>query len=132
MTANELRIGNYVTDGLFQYSVVGINFDESIWGSIDKVVNHKKAETEDYYKLGDYHLSIENVQPIPLTEEWLVKFKWQLVRGGNYYINSYFSLSSKCLYYCNDFTGVTIESVHQLQNLYIALTGEELTLKSES
>lgn len=141
MKTTELRLGNYITDGTFQYSVVGINFDESIWGSIDKVVNHVKAETEDYYKQGDYHLNIENVQPIPLTEEWLLKFGFEKVIHA--YVmgihNRIFSglmkfqfdrLLQMWVFSVGKYKDITrIEYVHQLQNLYFALTGDELEIK---
>lgn len=67
-------------------------------------------------------------EPIPLTEEWLLKFGFEYTKL--YYIkydddliiyfdgiDFYFKRSSKSL---------TIKYVHQLQNLYFALTGEEL------
>ena len=33
------------------------------------------------------------------------------------------------IFYRSDYTGVNVKYVHQLQNLYFALTGEELILK---
>jgi hypothetical protein len=74
-------------------------------------------------------------EPIPLTEEWLIKFGFKLNKLGNLCKSSnyqkrwitfkkyqdrwylYLTHNPKCDY------------VHQLQNLYFALTGEELTLK---
>jgi hypothetical protein len=78
-------------------------------------------------------LESNSIKPIPLTKEWLVKFKFEelekdcrtffkkekfkveLSNGGNVYYNRHKFISS----------------VHQLQNLYFALIGEELTFKSE-
>jgi len=65
-------------------------------------------------------------KPIPLTEEWLVKFrfrcydnKWDtdeiiIMKNGDGY-----------LYLANQLH-VNLFYVHQLQNLYFALTGKEL------
>ena len=71
-------------------------------------------------------------EPIPLTEEWLVKFGFinsesdpiYFIKGsvaGNFYTPNYeldWIEQSPC------------DSVHKLQNLYFALTGEELTTQS--
>jgi hypothetical protein len=82
---------------------------------------------------------IENeFKPIPLTEEWLLKFgfKWKgLIAKGRYL--TLFTPCGKAIVYKEShfiFTGVTIEVqtnyVHQLQNLYFALTGKELILNA--
>jgi len=79
------------------------------------------------------------VEPIPLIEEWLVKAGFELLDG--IYYKSMFAYGGD---QCDDFelqifnndenyfavstmeTYIPIEYVHQLQNLYFALTGEEL------
>ena len=73
-------------------------------------------------------------RPIPLTEEWLIKFGF--VRVGMLTMRL-----DKFTCYCEeDYTDnfclgdielfdVVPKYVHQLQNLYFALTGEELTIK---
>ncbi len=112
MKASELRIGNFVRGNL------GNNEIESI-DSLDLFVIN--CENEDEFA------------PIPLTEEWLVRFGFKegttdslkavthasLSRMGNDYM---LYQGHYCLY-------VKIKHVHQLQNLYFALTGEELTIK---
>jgi hypothetical protein len=66
--------------------------------------------------------------PIPLTPEILEKCDWNDYK--KFCINSYFKIDEVGhLYYCGDFTGINIEHLHQLQNLYFALTGKELTFK---
>jgi hypothetical protein len=107
MKASELRIGNYVLD----------SEDENIMmitcgGQIDK-----------------YELA----QPIPLTEEWLLKFGFE--KRNNYYfidtdyrvayIKDHFAISVG-----DDEYGIVlrkIEYVHELQNIYFALIEKELT-----
>jgi len=70
--------------------------------------------------------------PIPLTEEWLLKFgflrtKNKLVlRTGNYNFN--FDGRMFTISHITSSWMTYIEQVHQLQNLYFALTNEELKL----
>jgi hypothetical protein len=74
--------------------------------------------------------------PIPLTEEWLLKFGFEKQQDGDLTIypgkncyafseqwihNGYPTSDSNALMKC--------KYVHQLQNLFFALTGEELTIK---
>ncbi len=88
------------------------------------------------------------MKPIPLTEEWLLKFDMELTDGFSssrkLYLNNYENDISKITYspkegllrLSNGDTKGTlliphIKYVHQLQNIYFALTGKELTFKSE-
>jgi hypothetical protein len=112
MKANELRIGNYVYDTL---------------GKVNKI--DLEAIT---YIVKELH---NQVKPIPLTEEWLFNFGFEIGYNQKKMLDVYckdFGLliersNSNNFYYKN----VNIHSVHQLQNLYFALTGIELTFKSE-
>lgn len=119
MKANELRIGNWYhfadNDGIVYRRV-------------------KEIKQNEFGLFGDYDgVNFEICQPIPLTEEWLVRFGFyknidtELFEKGGYQID----LSVlKCHFYLPDFGDwyKELEYVHQLQNLYFALTGEELTL----
>lgn len=94
--------------------------------------------------------SAEDLTPIPLTEEWLLKFgftshrsimeslaKFEMIsknsdkngywyvyfRQGDETVNDYLHLNDLVLLKRN------LMYVHQLQNLYFALTGEELQIK---
>lgn len=112
MKASELRIGNYVYDTL---------------GKVNKI--DLEAIT---YIVKEPH---NQVKPIPLTEEWLLKFGFEIGYNQKKMLDVYckdFGLliersNSNNFYYKK----VNIHSVHQLQNLYFALTGIELTFKSE-
>lgn len=84
-----------------------------------------------------YHWCDDIMKPIPLTEEWLIKFgfsttQWdnfnshRLMVGDNDYTIVIYS-DGNCE--VGDIVTLKIKSVHQLQNLYFALTGEELTIK---
>lgn len=128
--ASELRIGNWV--------------DVQIKG----LVNPKgayQADVDLLRYLFDNAEAFDQIHPIPLTEEWLVRFGFtpskdlgDLNLGPiNFYRekraygctgkSSHFWLSSGGDDEYYDYP-LTLEYVHQLQNLYFALTGEELTL----
>lgn len=108
--ANELRIGNYVYDTL---------------GKVNKI----NLEAITYIEKEPHN----QVKPIPLTEEWLFKFGFKkkyksyekcdftFLQGG------FDKLAYKLTIIEN-----TPKYVHQLQNLYFALTGDELSLKNNS
>ena len=126
MKANELRIGNYVYDTL---------------GKVNKI--DLEAIT---YIVKEPH---NQVKPIQLTEEWLLKFgfikvtytvslsdggmpyHYELEGQGNhwrlYFDGRFFAFNERKLNLHLSHN----RYVHQLQNLYFALTGEELILKSE-
>ncbi len=135
MNSLELRLGNFI-----RFSDDGTIFEV---GSIELNGFTVKNENETTW--------IESVefQPIPLTEEWLLKFGFEKTEGMH--INSYklviniispdekiyLILSSHNYYwigqsYKTDSVDVglgKLDYVHQLQNLYFALTGKELTIK---
>lgn len=113
MKANELRIGNLV-----RTVVAHIDFEVDIETFTD-ILNG-------------------SIEPIPLTEEWLERFgckkqtssakgigefDWYELPNG---MDLVWVLSSKCWVRIETVESVTIKHVHQLQNLYFALTGEEL------
>lgn len=71
-------------------------------------------------------------EPIPLTEEWLLKFGFEK-NTGDYFLGC-FSMrivgKEMIWFVCNDGDfSQQVKYVHQLQNLVYALTGEELTIK---
>ncbi len=122
---NELRIGNYVMTGNIKSIVLEI-FASGI--------------THDS-KNGNIvagHCGWSHINPIPLTEEWLLKFGFTKEDNGWH---------KKDI--CNDFSALywerlagldlsvnkrsmhlaNIKYVHQLQNLYFSLTGEELKIQ---
>ena len=117
MKASELRIGNYLQDK-----------------ALDKWFSVTSQLIFDYDRL-----QLQNhVKPIPLTEEWLLKFRFSIIKSI-YNDNIYFheirpELEIRLIGEEYDLGIETewlseIKHVHQLQNLYFALTGEELTIK---
>lgn len=113
MEAKELRIGNYVYE---QSGKLVVNRD-----SIYKVENVNIQSAHKY-------------EPIPITEEWLLKFSAIVSDGrfGKFYTINFIEFhtsESGEICFCWDGFMKEIKNVHQLQNLYFALTNEELTVK---
>ncbi len=104
MKATELRIGNWVI----------VNEECQIEAIIHDAVD-VSTRFETYV--------LDTVKPIPLTEEWLVRFNWNPPKD----IGVAFSLTTDEIHFVAGNYYKKIEYVHQLQNLYFALTGEELT-----
>lgn len=72
-------------------------------------------------------LDISSIKPIPLTDEWLFKLGFKKVYETCYQYKD-FEINDKFIMMDIDIT-VQLKYVHSLQNLYFALTGEELTIK---
>ena len=108
MKASELRIGNW-------YDHNGTTEQISAW-----VIN----EVWEYERVW--------CKPIPLTREWLLKFglKYSYIDKNRFFmlgVDIYiFNANTIIFNPSSTFLCVKLEYVHQLQNLYFALTGEEL------
>ena len=125
MQAKDLRIDNWFyavhpVDGLFEMQVRGIAQDGTI-------------ETDSYGNTyGTCDCDIKYSKSIPLTEEWLLKFGIQGWFGNNrFQIQRTTDKLFEVMAWKNGiyFWLCHLEYVHQLQNLYHALTGEELEIK---
>ena len=124
MKANELRIGNYILH--------------------EPTIDDWEEIIVTLHSLLQIDISTESYFGIPLTEEWLVKFGFEKISEFKYIIDdNYLTLcveDEEWDMVCVDvfiktsdmeipFYITPIEYVHQLQNLYFALTSEELTIK---
>jgi hypothetical protein len=79
---------------------------------------------------GNYAIPSDKLKPIPLTEEWLLKFGFDKI-DFQFIKNGIKLFPIRDLYYRGNFPIKSdIKYVHQLQNLFFALTGEELTIKN--
>ena len=70
--------------------------------------------------------------PITLTEEWLLKFGYKKWKHNNRWsLNKHlmYFKADGLLYYGSGYSRINIKHVHQLQNLYKALTNEDLKIK---
>ena len=112
MKAQDLRIGNLVMADVEKGSAFdGLNF----------VVGW--SEIRDSEILGDNW----GYKPIPLTKEWLKRFNWNPPKD----IGVSFSLTTDEIHFVAGNYYKKIKHVHQLQNLYFAITGEELNQNKE-
>ena len=119
MKAQDLKIGNWVQ---FRHTETPVLITLG-----DFVREYKEEHLEDY-------------EPIPLTEEWLERFGFEkdeeydegglvdyrmILMSGSLEFVSFWN-SEEITGVNQPQTGVDVEYVHQLQNLYFALTSEEL------
>ena len=127
MKVQELRIGDWYLSTKFQVPVI--------------------CEMGDFYEIyaradGSAEYTVDDIfEPIPLTEEWLLKFGFNNINSKEYGIkcgSCWMSLSNPkdmgewqdCYCWIFDrFKFIELKYVHQLQNLYFALTGNELTIE---
>ena len=122
---NELRIGNWYSFADYH----GIAYRQV-----------KQIKPNEFGLLSDYDgVNFKVCKPIPLTEEWLIKFGFHYSDDDNEFLE--LELMRKIKLYAdnsNNFSTVVlrlkeneieIKSVHQLQNLYFALAGKELQQK---
>lgn len=140
MKANELRIGNFVKVNYGGVSIIcdvaKVIFNEIF---VKGIMDDDKCE---FVFAGDpekYAGKEKGFEPISLTEEWLLKFGFDKVLPRNdkmyYRLNDYFVIEDSRVFLLGDDAfeilklRQEIKYVHQLQNLYFALTGEELTIK---
>ena len=116
MEAKELRIGNLVSI-----------FDGKLNAYIVREFTHM-----DFYMTYNDPEAMLIFEPIRITEEWLLKFGFKKVFPKRGIARAYkkqnirINMSNMGNFY---YSKTPIYFVHQLQNLYFALTGEELTCK---
>lgn len=118
MEANELRIGN-----LANHSELG----EVEVIAVGKHYIHCIFNGETFYE------TVRAFSPIPITKMRILKLGLIDETGRFYRIGGYdFMFHQSKLYLLHDsgqVIGRGLRFVHDFQNLYFALTGEELTLK---
>jgi hypothetical protein len=134
MNAKELRLGNFVFD------------NENIPMQIakletEKYTNWNSGNTVNAIleKDGQYYES-DIMNYIPLTEQWLLDFGFEISYSSNFRLRFDYNKNTKFGFDYSHTADKSIEGfryigtyikcdyVHQLQNLYFALCGEELTL----
>lgn len=140
MKVKDLRIGNIVFGGWEDYEensnhsiclVTGLSEDQQLGEGWNFMLENMETKgVENYFEM----------KPIPLDEEWLLKFNFKIEEihaglseadFGHNPITQDFILTIKNTgsgwFYRN--SHFKLDYVHQLQNLYFALCGEELELK---
>lgn len=136
INSNELRIGNLIQcyrkafdKEKTKHKISGIFFLDEFGDCV---------ELEDGFIININ----KGIEPIPLTEEWLLKFGFYTNGINDIYYTLEIEEDSCDLYYLKEDKTIAIgqpyeaggtelkfEYVHQLQNLYFALTGDELVCK---
>lgn len=128
MKANELRLGNLV-------KIHGCDVDyhictvESIM--IDEVSLKIIGDGEEWLSIYQQKL-ITHIEPIPITEELLLKFGFENGIDEMTFYNNLICIYWKKFdnYFEINGENYFITELHMFQNLYWALCGEELTIKN--
>ena len=124
MNTQELRIGNYVNL---------INR----WNEKELLIIKGISFRGNVYDIDDNIYGLDNYEPIPLTEEWLLRFGFDIdinpIVSEKVYVKYLRDKRTQSIEigidmeFYNGIYSQKISHVNQLQNLYFALTGEELT-----
>jgi len=129
MEAKDLRIGNWIypnVENATPYPVIAILEDNVV---CSRAMHVHQSDTVIPY---------QDVEPIPLTPEILEKCGFDYIDMyssliGNLYFKITFGGNGLIFHYnhhCNPKNRqVSVLHLHQLQNLYYSLTGEELPIK---
>lgn len=131
MRADELRIGNLLQGDPIQNVNQGLYSD-----GVNKITG---------FGIHQIEIGLLNLDPITLTEEWLIKFGFvisaerngrtayikgfKLWRGDGWDNWNYSTVDDRG---GNNEVDVDLPFVHQLQNIYFSLTGEELEITLSS
>ena len=129
--ANELRIGNYIDTvnrsnnvhlpNNYPLKCYSINLFEI---KVCNIEDNFAQVTEDGFKI----VKTSDILGIPLTEEIFIKFGFKRFSFNKFSIGSFFIHFEGNLIMCVK-SGVLLTTVHQLQNLYFAVTKQELRIK---
>ena len=129
MKANEFRIGNYV--------------NEKYWSEVTKTFDYSLIIVNAIYKThivcqDDSAYNLDDIEPIKLTEEILLKCGfWQYGSDKKAFEihDVIISFTEKKIWIAQSGAHEAevnlVEYLHQLQNLYFALTNEELTFNNK-
>lgn len=125
---NELRIGNFIKGPL---TINGVFYPDL--ATVEPIELQLKLDHFMWFKANQD--LFESIEPIPLTEEWMLKFsdakefdlKWDL----HQYITVVKRYDKYFLHFSDKGYLLDVKYVHQLQNICFALTGEELVVKEK-
>ena len=120
MKANELRLNNYVNN-------------------CGEIITVDGIDDNDVFNKNIGEIPLHSIQPIQITEQWLIVFGFE--KKGDVFYNipiknkgilwvylerEFCELGTICGY---SFAEIDCKHIHQLQNLHFALTGTELSKK---
>jgi hypothetical protein len=128
--AKDIRLGNYLKDR--EGKVLRVDFIEYVEHGFDVMFGQKmflgEEEVDPMTEYSDF------AEPIQINQEWLMKLGFikqgESAAFAHYWLDPIWltCISGGCLYLANK-RHVEIYSVHQLQNLFYAITGTELEIK---
>lgn len=121
INTKDLRLGNFINYDCETVKVLALS---------ENSIKFKNDEIEGFEMFPSELYNYEK-----LSEEWLLRFGFEeKSKSQNFYLENFrFHISKPANYdgfiFCDGYDVITdrIKYVHQLQNLYFALTGEELT-----
>jgi len=120
MEAKNLRIGNWLNG-----SYNGFSKDVQIYDFDRKEIQHSDDK--------QMSIPISNFKPIKLFDKWFADFNFE--KGSNFWINGNLKITilsnGQYIYAIDNWKWVVVEHVHHLQNLFFALTLNELEMKDE-
>ncbi len=123
---NEFRLGNLIYSPIEKEIVKLVAIEQG-----NRPITLGKMGTSSFS-------GFDCLEPIPLTEEILLKCGFKLSHKGFTYDKKRLSICLPCDSYKNGrvyfnswcISEKSIDSLHQLQNLYFSLTNEELTFNN--
>lgn len=125
MKPEELRIGNFIRSEIANQDMTICEVHQG------NVMFHPLFKKVDSSQKPFMSLMVY-LKPIPLTEEWLEKFGLEPVIGNEWGddLLCFEWADEELIYTAGEGLALSpwIKYVHQLQNLYFALTGKELEL----
>lgn len=142
MKPQDIRIGNYVYYEHTTHIVSGIHGNKvySWWVKDgEPVIEYESKDISGTLEENPYMDVISQYEPIPLTEEWLIKLGFEKLTDSNDGFKNTTYTYTKGISFIVYFDGIRLSTnfwmgnekhyVHQLQNLFYVLSGEELKLK---
>ena len=126
MEADELMLGNYINVDNKIHLPLYSNLIFKIISINKKAVSIELAFKADF----DFGQKLKYIKPIPLTEDWLIKFGFEET-SKNTFVNEFliFKISENKFMYEPLNEIIELKYIHTLQNYFFALCGKELILK---
>ena len=114
MKVEELRVGNWVNE----------------WWSCDEMFMPTQVTGEDIIRLEEDWRTYE---PIELTKEWYLNFGFKEFKGekSSFFLDDFTIYNNLGLFFWKGTQVKSIKHVHQLQNLYFALTNKDLVFQED-
>jgi hypothetical protein len=102
----------------------------------DGKITHASTRTIAYINNSERLKNGDSIcfEPIPLTEEWLLRFGFTHdIEYDQFHFDFITITLPDCkVWVAMEYDIATVKSVHELENLYFALTGSELTFSNNA